>query len=185
MQAPDLAGLGVCPSLFPSPQMRGVARREGAWPGFRQTGPVFHGRARNAGTLDAHDACVRVFPARHAASTAFAFTASRTGPRSLCRGEASRVPPGDVACGATLAGAASRPTFTTPRDDAPRWTGRITHSELNPKVNSPGLELGASQGQWKGHSRQGPSGTTLVPCSSRPTKLREVRQSSIQGASYP
>src|SRR5215467_2536091 len=133
----------------------------------------------------AHQRMRRANSARHAASTAFAFTASRTGPRSLCRGEASRVPPGDVACVATLAGAASRPTFTTPRDDAPRWTGRITHSELNPKVNSPGLELGASQGQWKGHSRQGPSGTTLVPCSSRPTKLREVRQSSIQGASYP
>ena len=31
------------PVSFPSPQMRGVARREGAWPGFRQTGPFFTG----------------------------------------------------------------------------------------------------------------------------------------------
>src|SRR5262249_38269021 len=39
------------PVSFSLPPTRGVARREGAWPGFRQTGPVFHGRARNAGTL--------------------------------------------------------------------------------------------------------------------------------------
>src|SRR5215813_2068444 len=44
----------------------------------------------------AHQRMRRANSARHAASTAFAFTASRTGPRSLCRGEASRVPPGDV-----------------------------------------------------------------------------------------
>src|SRR5262245_40079578 len=37
-----LAGAGVRP-YFPSlcsPRMRGMARRRGAWPGFRQTGPI-------------------------------------------------------------------------------------------------------------------------------------------------
>src|SRR5262249_17758353 len=99
--------------------------REGAWPGFRQTGPVFHGRARNAGTLTHMTRAPASSPARHAASFRFRVHGQSDRPRSLCRGEAARVPPGDVTwCGVTLAGAASRPTFTTPRDDAPRWTGR-------------------------------------------------------------
>src|SRR5262249_38755750 len=45
--------------------------------------------------------------------------------KSLCSRGATRCRPGTWLALATLAGAASRPTFTTPRDDAPRWTGRV------------------------------------------------------------
>jgi hypothetical protein len=38
----SLPGAGIRPYslLFASPEMRGMARRRGAWPGFRQTGPI-------------------------------------------------------------------------------------------------------------------------------------------------
>src|SRR5262244_2961166 len=42
---------------------------------------------------------------------------------SWCSRGATRCRPRTWLACATLAGAASRPTFTTPRDDAPRWTG--------------------------------------------------------------
>src|SRR5262249_50597462 len=44
---------------------------------------------------------------------------------SLCSRGATRCRPGTWLAYATLAGAASRPTFTTPHDSAPRWTGRV------------------------------------------------------------
>src|SRR5262249_41518383 len=79
---PSFARAWGRPVSLSLPPMRGVARREGAWPGFRQTGPIARAGPERRDP-DAHDACVRVFPARHAASSAFAFSASRTGPRSL------------------------------------------------------------------------------------------------------
>src|SRR5262244_1389250 len=106
--------------------MRGVARREGAWPGFRQTGPVFHGRARNAGTLDAHNACVRVFPARHAASFRFRVHGQSDRPAVFVpRGGFPSAARGRDVCGVTLAGAASRPTAMTPHESAPQVDGTL------------------------------------------------------------
>src|SRR5215470_7735430 len=90
--------------------MRGVARREGAWPGFRQTGPIARAGPERRDP-DAHDACVRVLPARHAASFRFRVFGGRTEP--AVRSAAGRLPecrPGTWLTFATLAGAASRPT---------------------------------------------------------------------------
>ena len=118
------SGLGVA-RLFPVSPMRGVARREGAWPGFRQTGPIWRAgpERRDPG---AHDACARVLSTRHAASPALRLQRfGRTGPQSLCRGRAPRRRPGTWLTFATLAGAASRPTLATSRADAPQWTGRV------------------------------------------------------------
>src|SRR5262249_19423870 len=119
------SGLGFARLLFPSPnEGSGAPRRRMAWispdrPGFSRAGP----ERRDP---DAHDACVRVLSTRHAASPALRLQRfGRTGPQSLCRGRAPRRRPGTWLTFATLAGAASRPTFTTPRDDAPRWTGRF------------------------------------------------------------
>ena len=114
-------GAGIRPysRLFSlPPNARGMARRDDAWSGFRQTGPDFLRAARDQRDLThlAKDAPRQ--PTRHSGIRAFAFYGCRTGPGSECPGEATRVPPGDVAVSATLAGAASRPTIMTSHEGA-------------------------------------------------------------------
>src|SRR5262249_43487269 len=112
------------PSLsFPS-KTRGVARREGALSGFRRTARLL-GRTRIAGPL-AHMTRAPASLDAPRGITAFAFTASRTEPAVFVpRGGFPSAARGGGLRGAARAGAAPRPTFTTPRDDAPRWTGRM------------------------------------------------------------
>src|SRR5262249_60942252 len=54
-----------------------------------------------------------------------------TGPGLWSRGGFPGAPPGGQAA-TPPRGSRPRPTFTTPRDGAPRWTGRV-----QPRVNSP------------------------------------------------
>src|SRR5215813_3273129 len=74
----------------------------------------------------AHQRMRRANSARHAASPALAFTASRTEPAVFVpRGGFPSAARGRDVCGVTLAGAASRPTFTTPHESAPQWAGQL------------------------------------------------------------
>src|SRR5262249_24558488 len=128
---------------------------------------------------DAHDACARVVSTRHAASPALRLQRfGRTGPQSLCRGRAPRRRPGTWLAFATLAGAASRPTFTTPHESAPRWTGRIS-----PKVKVTRSKVGR-QIFFQGRA-PGQSSTRGYSIAGRSEKSRQSREklSSREGAS--
>src|SRR5215475_5369680 len=103
--------------------MRGVARREGALSGFRRTARLL-GRTRIAGSWRISGCAA---PTRRATRhlRLYAFNGSVGPARSLsAAGGLPAAARGRDVCGVTLAGAASRPTVTTPHDDAPRWTGR-------------------------------------------------------------
>src|SRR5262249_2304113 len=129
VKQPSFGGPGLgrargLPVSFCLPQMRGVARREGAWPGFRQTGPFFTGGPGSPGPWTP---MTRASASSRRATRHYRFRVHGQSDRPAVSSAAGRLPecrPGTWLAFATLAGAASRPTFTTPRDDAPRWTGR-------------------------------------------------------------
>src|SRR5262245_37640325 len=118
--APDLGralGSARTPFSLPSPEMRGMARRRGAWPGFRQTGPIARASPeRRALTLITRASAPLGAPSRH--RLAFAFHGSRTRRRLSTYGGLPESRPGTW-LRATPAGAAFRPTLTTPREVAP------------------------------------------------------------------
>src|SRR5262249_33639016 len=113
------------PGSFLPLKMRGVTRREDALSGLRRTartitpgGPGSPDPGASADAPRQLGAPRGIYRFRvHGQSDRPAVFVPRGGFPSAARGR-------DV-CGVTLAGAASRPTLTTSRDDAPRWTGRI------------------------------------------------------------
>src|SRR5262245_43902077 len=124
MLVPDLGRARESPSLFSLPhEGSGAPRRRMAW--ISPDRPVFHGRARNAGTLT-HMTRASASSRRATRHYRFRVHGQSDRARGLCAtGRLPECRPGTWLAFATLAGAASRPTFTTPRDDAPRWTGRL------------------------------------------------------------
>src|SRR5262249_22822100 len=98
--APDLGRARGGPVSFLPLATRGVTRREGAWPGFRPTRPVFTGAPRTPGPWRTCRVRPRPLDAPRGI-TAFAFTASRTEPAvfvprggfpSAARGRGLRLP---------------------------------------------------------------------------------------------
>src|SRR5262245_61828607 len=99
-----------------------MARRKGAWPGFRQTGPIARASPeRRTLTLMTRAPAPLGAPSRH--RMAFAFHGSRTRRRLGTHGGLPESRPGTW-LRATPAGAASRPTLMTPHESAPQWTRR-------------------------------------------------------------
>src|SRR5262245_4589328 len=111
--------------LFPSPEMRGMARRRGAWSGFRQTGPIAPASpGRPALALMTRAPAPYGAPPRH--RLAFAFHGSRTRRRLGTYGGLPESRPGTW-LRATPAGAASRPQLIGRlRKAAPRRTGLLS-----------------------------------------------------------
>src|SRR5215467_11319101 len=111
MPVPDLGRAREGPSLF-RPLKRGDGRAEQA---RKKKKPAPVGAPRD------------IFPLSR-------FTVPGPGRPDSSRRGCSGVRPG-VQLRTTPAGAASRPTLTTPHDSAPRWTGRVS-----PIVISPGSQ---------------------------------------------
>src|SRR5215813_15195370 len=110
--------------LFPSPRNEGSDAPRRRVVRITPDGPDDHpGRTRIAGSWRISGCAA---PTRRAMRhlRLYAFNGSVGPARSLsATGGLPAAARGRDVCGVTLAGAASRPTFTTPRDDAPRWTG--------------------------------------------------------------
>jgi len=100
-----------------------MARRDDAWPGFRQTGPICLRAARDQRDLTQLAKAASRQPTRHGGICPLSrfSVAGRCGtytPHRLLRrplGGGVRLPP---------ASTASRPILATSREDAPRWAGR-------------------------------------------------------------
>src|SRR5215467_1479821 len=125
------SGLGWA-RLFSSPQMRGVARRDDALSGLRRTArTITPGGPGSPGPGASADA-PRQLGAPRGISGFTPSTVRSDRPAVLVPREGSPPPPGDMVMLTTLAGAASRPNFTTSRDDAPQWTGRcLTYGDIH------------------------------------------------------
>src|SRR5215467_11964713 len=111
--------------LFPSPRNEGSDAPRRRVVRITPDGPDDHpGRTRIAGSWRISGCAA---PTRRATRhlRLYAFNGSVGPARSLsATGGLPAAARGRDVCGVTLAGAASRPTVTTPHDDAPRWTGR-------------------------------------------------------------
>src|SRR5262249_55218940 len=127
--------------LLPSPsQARGMARRQGAWPGLRQTGPGV--RSSRAGP-ERRALGVKRHAPRLAARQRGIFAFRRltvVGPgRLLVAGEAARARPGDEGCvGLRPQVPLPFPAYRTPPEGAPRRVDRDMSrvAKLSPYVKS-------------------------------------------------
>src|SRR5262249_46740065 len=119
---PSARGSPVVPSVFPSPE-RGEWRAEATRDlDYSQILPDCSGVTR--GLRVRRTVPVRLAVRRATRHYRFRVHGQSDRARGLCAtGRLPECRPGTGLAFATLAGAASRPTFTTPRDDAPRWTG--------------------------------------------------------------
>src|SRR5215510_9475447 len=126
-------------SLLPSPsQPRGSARRQGAWPGLRQTGP---GARDSRASPDRRALGVKRHAPRLAARQRgiLAFMPlTVVGPgRLLVAGEAARARPGDEVASSIARRCRSRsPPTKTPPEDAPRRVDRDGRNITTLKVKS-------------------------------------------------
>src|SRR5262244_2296300 len=123
MLVPDFkSGAGEPVSFLPL-ETRGVTRREDALSGSRRTArTIIPGGPGSPDPGASADAPRQLGAPR--GIYRFRVHGQSDRARGLCA--AGRLPecrPGTWLAFATLAGAASRPTFTTPHDSAPRWTG--------------------------------------------------------------
>src|SRR5262249_32614526 len=123
--------------LFPSPRNEGSDAPRRRVVRITPDGPDDHpGRTRIAGSWRISGCAA---PTRRATRhlRLYAFNGSVGPARSLsATGGLPAAARGRDGCGATLAGAASRPTSTTPREDAPRWTGHWDYNPIDGQVNS-------------------------------------------------
>src|SRR5262249_29065937 len=113
------------PVSFPSPQVRGMARREGALSGFRRTARIRLSGGPGSPDPDAHDACVRALSARHRGIFPLARFRRSDLPQSIVLQRGCPSAARGRGYVDHVRGCRPRPTFTTPHE-AP-LDGRDVH----------------------------------------------------------